>query len=165
MMSKNEKFKNIDEIISCFFLVVLVSITIIGVFARYVLNNPLSWTEEVSLTLFVWLTMMAAASALRKKQHISIDFLVETMPEKIKKKLKMIVSLINISVLLTMSNLGYQLSIQSSNRLTSVLKMPYSYINISVTIGCLFMVFIELGELWSSLKSLKTEFKNKGGVL
>lgn len=158
-----KKFKDLDEKISCLFLIVLVGITVIGVFARYVLNSPLSWTEEVSLTLFIWLTMMASASAMRKKQHIRIDFLVEYLPEGIKGKLEALVTMINICVLSTVGYLSYQLSIQSISRLTAVLKMPYSYINLSITVGCVLTVISELAKLRSIYCVEKESFQLKKG--
>lgn len=155
--------KDIDEKISCFFLVLLVGITVIGVFARYALNNPIGWTEEVSLALFIWLTMMGSASAMRKKQHISIDFLVELLPQGMRKKLEVLVTLINISVLSTIAYLSYQLSVQSVNRLTSVLKLPYSYINMSITVGCFFTIIVELNKLLISFKEAKYNLEVKKG--
>lgn len=41
-----------------------------GVFARFVLQAPLLWTDELSSILFLWLAMLGAVAALRRGEHM-----------------------------------------------------------------------------------------------
>ncbi len=57
--------------------VMLLSITllnIIQVFYRYVLNNALSWSEEASLWMMVWITFVIMPVAYHKGLNISMMF-------------------------------------------------------------------------------------------
>ena len=47
-----------------------------GVVLRYVFNDPLTWSEEFVVTLFVWSVMLGVPSALRARMHIRIDVLI-----------------------------------------------------------------------------------------
>lgn len=47
-----------------------------GVVLRYVFNDPLTWSEEFVVTLFVWSVMIGMPSALRSRMHIRIDALI-----------------------------------------------------------------------------------------
>ena len=47
-----------------------------GVLLRYVFNDPLTWSEEFVVTLFVWSVMVGVPSALRARMHIRIDALI-----------------------------------------------------------------------------------------
>ncbi|MDM8539980.1 TRAP transporter small permease [Desulfococcaceae bacterium HSG9] len=47
-------------------------LNIIQVFYRYVLNNALSWTEEASLWMMVWITFCILPVAYRKGLNISM---------------------------------------------------------------------------------------------
>ena len=47
-----------------------------GVLLRYVFNDPLTWSEEFVVTLFVWSVMLGVPSALRARMHIRIDALI-----------------------------------------------------------------------------------------
>ena len=58
----------------------LVLIMFIQVFFRYVLNNSLSWSEELAKYLFVWMTFLGAALCLRDKAHIGVDYFVSLLP-------------------------------------------------------------------------------------
>jgi TRAP-type C4-dicarboxylate transport system permease small subunit len=48
----------------------------LGVILRYVFNDPLTWSEEFVVTLFVWSVMIGMPSALRSRIHLRIDALV-----------------------------------------------------------------------------------------
>lgn len=52
----------------------------LGVFFRYVLNNSLTWSDELSLILFGWATFLAVATAYRHDKHFNIDLLVRALP-------------------------------------------------------------------------------------
>jgi TRAP-type C4-dicarboxylate transport system permease small subunit len=60
----------------------IVVITLAGVWTRYVMNDPLSWTEQISRILFVWLTFLGAAVLYRHKMHITIDMFIAMLPAR-----------------------------------------------------------------------------------
>lgn len=59
----------------------IVAITVIAVWYRYVLGAPLSWSEQVSRILFVWVTFLGAAVLYRRMIHIVIDMMVMMLPK------------------------------------------------------------------------------------
>ena len=54
------------------------TVTTLGVFFRYVLNNALPWAEEADRYLFIWLSFVGASITMRHKAHIAVDILVRT---------------------------------------------------------------------------------------
>ena len=56
--------KNLDDWLAKIFTLAIVVITIIAVFMRYILNDPLQWIEEVLIALYLWAIMFGAASAM-----------------------------------------------------------------------------------------------------
>lgn len=63
-------------------LIVLITLGMIfaamaQVVSRYVFNAPLSWSEELSRFLFVWLSFLAAWLAWRRREHIGLQLLPE----------------------------------------------------------------------------------------
>src|SRR5690554_3818317 len=132
---------NLDDIIAGVFLFALVVVTAIGVFMRYVAGDPLKWTEEVSLALIVWVVFLGASSVMKRNSHISIDFFVDFLPQKVRKYFDGLVIIVNLIVLGYLVILGYQLSMQAGVKFTAVLMMPYTYIDIAVPIGGALMMF------------------------
>lgn len=60
--------------IGMLFLVLLFAVTILQVFFRYVLNNPLPWPEEIACYLFIWITYIGLVKNIREDDHFRIDF-------------------------------------------------------------------------------------------
>lgn len=57
-----------------------VCILLAGVASRYVFDNPLDWTDELSSSLFIWLTMLGSVLALDKGEHMRLTALVSRLP-------------------------------------------------------------------------------------
>ena len=46
---------------------------IVQIFARYVLNRPVGWSEEVIITTWLWTVLWGAAFILRESEEIRFD--------------------------------------------------------------------------------------------
>ena len=81
-------------------LVVLFGIMILvvtwQVFSRFVLNSPSSFTEELSTYILIWISLLGATYAFRKKSHIGIDILTNKLSEPFDKFSKYIIHFANI---------------------------------------------------------------------
>ena len=55
-------------------LLAITLLNIVQVFYRYVLNNALSWSEEASLWMMVWITFVIMPVAYHKGLNISMMF-------------------------------------------------------------------------------------------
>jgi len=75
--------KALSLICQLLFLLILI-IVIVGVFYRYVLRSPLGWTTEVSRYLLVWGGLLAISIVLYEKNHIAINFILNSLPEKLR---------------------------------------------------------------------------------
>ena len=64
------------EIPAAILLVAEVVTLFSGIFARYVLHRPITWSDELASTLFLWLAMLGAAIALRRNEHMRMTALV-----------------------------------------------------------------------------------------
>jgi TRAP-type C4-dicarboxylate transport system permease small subunit len=50
-----------------------------GVVARYVLNHPLVWSDELASILFLWLAMLGAVIAFRRDEHMRMTAAVGSL--------------------------------------------------------------------------------------
>ena len=48
-----------------------------GVFWRYVLHQPLTWSDELASILFLWLAMLGAVVAMMRHSHMRLTTLVD----------------------------------------------------------------------------------------
>ncbi|HWT06851.1 MAG TPA: TRAP transporter small permease, partial [Xanthomonadales bacterium] len=81
-------------------LLVIVEIAILsaGVFTRYVLGNPLVWSDELATFVFLWLAMLGAVVAYRRGEHISLSVLVRRSPPRVRAVLETIASVVAVIV-------------------------------------------------------------------
>ena len=63
-------------------LLVMVEVLVLaaGVFARYVLDHPLVWSDELASALFLWLAILGAVIALGRGEHMRLTAVVGMLP-------------------------------------------------------------------------------------
>lgn len=54
-------------------------VALVNVITRYVVRYSLAFTEEVVVSLFVWLTLLGTAVAFREGTHLAFTFVVERL--------------------------------------------------------------------------------------
>ncbi len=68
----NDGFEKIAVNLAWIMLLAITLLNIVQVFYRYVLNNALSWSEEASLWMMVWITFVILPVAYHKGLNISM---------------------------------------------------------------------------------------------
>lgn len=62
--------------------IVMISSLILGVFFRYVMQDSLTWTEEVAMLCFSWLIFLTAALMVHENGHVRIELIESVMSAK-----------------------------------------------------------------------------------
>lgn len=76
---------NFEDDVASILLAVITIVLILQICTRYFLADPLSWTEEVSRHLFVWLVFFGASGAIRDRSHIAVDVVNTLLPMRIRR--------------------------------------------------------------------------------
>src|SRR6476660_7222517 len=66
-------------------LSVMFATFIIQIFFRYVLNNPIGWSEEVIITTWLWTVLWGAAFILGEAEEIRFDIIYSNIPESVRR--------------------------------------------------------------------------------
>lgn len=74
--------KRIEEIIIVSCLGVMTLSIGLQVFMRYVMQNSLSWSEELARFLFIFFISAGISYGVKMKRHIKVEAFVMWMPEK-----------------------------------------------------------------------------------
>lgn len=59
---------------------VMTLVAFVNVVTRYLIQYSLAFTEEIVVSLFVWLTLLGTAVAFREGTHLAFTFLVDRAP-------------------------------------------------------------------------------------
>ena len=87
---------NIDQYVSAVLFIVIMVLLFLQVVTRYVFRHSFTWTEELSVLLFVWMTYMGVSSAVTYRKNLRIDALLDVVPFRVKKLLLIISDVIFI---------------------------------------------------------------------
>lgn len=133
---------NLDYFIAGAALIALVLVTAIGVVARYALNAPFVWQEEVQIWCFLWIVFFGTGAAFRTNSHVAIDVLVDRFSPTGKKVVNIFVYIVVMFILMFMAKHGADLVFQmvKNGRHTPVLGIPAQVIYSAFPIGCVLMI-------------------------
>ncbi len=68
-------FKKTANAIGGSLFLALFIVFLIQVLARFGLNKPLAWTDELAVILYVWIILWAAAFVVPEREHVAFDLL------------------------------------------------------------------------------------------
>ena len=68
----------------------LVVLFVAGVVMRYVFNNPLTWSDELSVILMLWMTFWSAAFVVPEREHVSFDLVYSLFDARGRRKIALI---------------------------------------------------------------------------
>ena len=106
---------------------------IIQIFFRYVLNNPVGWTEEVIVTTWLWTVLWGAAFILGEAEEVRFDILYSNITENARR----ICTVITGCALIFL----YSISLPASYKYVSFMKVERSaYLH--VPINLMYSVYI-----------------------
>ncbi|AQV98261.1 C4-dicarboxylate ABC transporter permease [Cupriavidus necator] len=72
-------------------LIFLLLAVLTQVFGRYVLNNTPTWAETIALLLVLYVTLLGTAVGVRDAGHIGLESLLVLVPERIRKRIELLI--------------------------------------------------------------------------
>jgi TRAP-type C4-dicarboxylate transport system permease small subunit len=145
----------IESVIMCFFFYVLMICLFLQVFTRFVLNNPLSFTEEVSRFSFVWICYIGISFSVKLKNHIRIEVFVDRLPKKIAAYIGIGIDFFTILFFVFLFILSVQFIDFTRIIIAPALAVSMIIVNISVGIGFLLTVIRSIQVFILDLSRLK----------
>ena len=113
-----------------------VALSFTQVVLRYGFGRPLTWSEEISRYLFVWVVFVGAAVAARRNGHIALDFLVNRLPAAPRRGLAVIMAVLCFGMLLLVFVWqGWNLTIVSMRQESPATGLPVGYATLAIPVG------------------------------
>jgi len=76
---------NFEELLGAAILAIMAVITALNVITRYAVTYPLAFTEEITVSLFVWVVLLGTSMAFKKSSNLAMTFLYNLMPLRARK--------------------------------------------------------------------------------
>ena len=74
-----------EEGLLVFLMAVMTMVAFINVITRYLIRYSLAFTEELVVSLFVWLTLLGTSIAFRQGAHLGFSFIVDRSPRPVQR--------------------------------------------------------------------------------
>jgi len=149
-------FEIMDRLINWFLAMLMATMVVIiaaQVWYRFVLNNPLSWSEEAGRYLFVWISFMGAAAGVRYQVHLGIDLMDKLLPPKLYRWAVVLVNLVIQIFLAMIIYWGFKILgvIKFQESASMHISMAYPYL--AVPVGSIFMFINSVRVLVAALRN------------
>jgi TRAP-type C4-dicarboxylate transport system permease small subunit len=135
---------------------IVCGVVLINVIARYLLNISLAWVNEFGETVFVWLTFLGSAKAVRRFAHLAVLEFVDAMPPRVSRALFVLLWGLTAVILATMFWYGVQLSGASMSQRMSVTGWPVGLLYWAMPVGAVLMLVFVIEQILSG-KSFRDE--------
>ena len=106
---------------------------ILQVFFRYVLNNPLTWTQDAIVIGFCWTVILGACYTMRKKGHVQFTMLYEAYSPKVAAWARLAGNLLIIVTFILMVIPSFRYAFFLGFQKTPVLRVSYTWIFLPFT--------------------------------
>lgn len=167
-MNENKKHSfikilgNLDLYLAVILLTCLIILTFAGVLKRYIFRNPITWLEEMQALLFMWIVFIGGSAAFRNASHVSIEIVVDSLPERIGKFIERFDVLLQLAILgyLCSQEFLYYFQLVSTNKVTILLRIPYSIAYLALPVGGVLMI---VSMLWAAYRQHIKGIDLKGG--
>jgi len=130
----------------------LMAILVFGnVVLRYVFNSGITWSEEMSRFLFIWMTFLGAIGALKDNEHLGVDLFVKRLSTGAKYVVFTISNLVMFYALWLVLDGSIKMTILNVNSKAPATGMPLSYISGTGIVMSVAMAIILIYQLYQAL--------------
>jgi tripartite ATP-independent transporter DctM subunit len=137
----------IIEISAAFLVAAEVVVLFSGIVARYILHTPLIWSDELALTLFLWLAMLGAVVALRRGEHMRMTAIVFGLKEPARKWFDTLAIAAGLAFLALVAGPAYHWASEEAFITTPALEISAAWRAAAFPVGVTLMLIFSLFRL------------------
>lgn len=75
------RLNRVVEWLCALILAVLILDVGVGIFGRYVIELPVTWTEELARYLMIWAALLAVSCGVARREHVAVTVLLDRLPQ------------------------------------------------------------------------------------
>lgn len=137
----------------------LIIVVVIQILSRY-LPYTFIWTEELSRFLFLFSVSFAAPLALRDKEFINVELLLNYLPKKVRQIYEGIIYLLIVLFSAITTYYGYKFILIGRGQTSATMAIDMSVIHACIAITMFFIGIYALLHVFDYFKGLQRESEN-----
>ena len=107
----------------------------LAVVFRYVIGQPLIWTEEVQRYLMIWVAFLGGAACVGRGDHMAMDLLGLFLPASLQRWLRIALLALTAAFCAVLIWKGIPLALGNHSQLSPAARVPMSYPYLAVGVG------------------------------
>ena len=134
-------------------LVALVTVTFSQVVFRYLLQAPLSWSEELARFLLMWMASLSAAYAFKTRSHFALRFVVDRFNPSMRRAIGTSVTLLVVGFLAVFAWQSLKFTIEVRNMSAPATQMSLAVPYSSALVGSVLMLYYVIVNWWQDMSA------------
>ncbi len=146
---------NIEELLAALFLAVMASISFINVLTRYFLRFSLAFTEELTLYMFVWATMLGVSLAFKRGGNMVVTLLYDRFSKPVRRVLYIFSMVLCVAFFLCLMYWGYVEVVDEMQMgvTTEAMRLPVYFFTASMPVLSVLTIWRIVSRLVTDLRS------------
>lgn len=119
---------------------VMVVTVISGVGARYIMKNPMPWTEEVARFCMNWVALLGASIVARHRGHLGLLYFIRKVPLSFQRFTKLLMDILILIFLYLLTVEGFNMAMAAVPQIEPTSGISMAYILACVPLAGLLMI-------------------------
>lgn len=125
-------------------LAVLVLDVGVGIFGRYVIELPVTWTEELARYLMIWAALLAVSCGVARREHVAVTALLERLPRGVQRYLGVAIDALGFAFFAFLCYFGIGMTEQGATQYATIFEMtmwlPFAAVPVASALACVQLV-------------------------
>jgi len=130
-------------------------VVFLQVLFRYLLRQPLFWSEELPRYLLIWMSFLAAAVAQKQDAHINITLCLAPLSARARRLLKILTDAVILAFLWILIYSGGLVTSITAHHRSTALQLPMGLVYAALPVGAILMSLYLVLQIADSVRRLK----------
>ena len=148
--------KNLERWVMFLLLAGMTLVLGIQIFCRFVLNNSLTWSEELARFMFIWSTFLSIGFCLKEGISLKIDTLISLFPKKVQAVILLLGDVVMTVFFLYLLPSAWEFAYAAvaPGQTSAARGIPIYFVHGSQMVGFALAAFRAAQGVWSNLRTL-----------
>lgn len=149
-------YNKLEEYFLIYSMIIMVLVVFIQVIFRYIVNDSLSWSEELVRYMFMWQVWLGASLGMRINEHIRVDMFVKKLPRlgQCIMDIAVTIMILCFYAFLIWYGFLYLKDVIGKNMTSTALRLPLAVVYVSLPFGSVVITLRYIAELVRQIQRL-----------
>lgn len=127
----------------------------VNIILRFFFSAGITWAEELIRYAIIWITFIGSSVCFQRGIHVSIDLLIDFLPEKGKKLLNLIINVLAIIFMVFLIKFGFDLVSFSkgTGQLAPALRIEMFWVYLAIPVGAFLSLIHLIIQLYDNVRN------------